>query len=331
VSSPKREPSQPTVTWEADLPLVSRRGLSYWSLLVLVASGIMAGLLATVFATDREWDAMLPMLGMVAAVGAGLWLLGLAIMLVAFRGRYRVRYTISARGIACEDASDAARAANRMAVVAGLASRRPHLVGAGLIGASRGLEELRWSGAFRAVFDARRHQVILRNAWRTLMWVQCTRDNFDEAAAHINFQMRRHGSADRVGLSPLPAYLGRSALAVAASVPLFQLAREYETGVLVPVAILCFALAAVWLVNLFGWVVIAGLAVQAALTAVRLLASRESALEPGTVYRAYEVLGGADLVLLGASATGTAVLVWLSARAVRGRWLAALVEDAASQ
>ena len=42
----------------------------------------------------------------------------------------------------------------------------------------------------------------------------------------------------------------------------------------------------------------------------------------------YEVLDGGDVTLLFLSACGCAVLIRLSVRAVRGRWLAALIQGA---
>ena len=169
-----RETDEPRITWEADLPLFSRRMLSQWSLMIVVTAGIMAGLLAVIFAAQGEWTSLLPMAGMVVAACLGLWLLGLGIMAVLFRGRYRVRYTVSGRGITCEQLERVSRVSNRLAIVAGAAAGRANLAGAGLIAASRELEEIRVEGAFRAVFDPAHARIILRNAWRTLMWVQCT-------------------------------------------------------------------------------------------------------------------------------------------------------------
>ena len=53
---------------------------------------------------------------------------------------------------------------------------------------------------------------------------------------------------------------------------------------------------------------------------------RESMFEPGRVYRAWEVLGGDDISLLVISGAGALALGWMSWRAVRGRWMAALVQ-----
>lgn len=315
------------LVWETDLPLFSRRMLVQWSLAMLATAGVMLVILGTVFAAQGEWDALGPTLTMIAAVTTGLWLLGLAIMAVLFRGKYRVRYTLSDKGIVCETLSGVAKKANRAAIVVGVLARSPQAVGAGLIGMAREAEEVRWSGAFRAVRHPDEHVVMLRNAWRSLLWVQCTPDNYAQVAAAIEGHMARRKTAQRVaGKSPVPAYLGRSLLVVLGSLPLFPLADEFDTGLFLPIFILCFGLATVWLINLFGWVVLGGLVAQAGLVVLDQLELRESFFDPGRTYRAYEVLGSEDFGLLLVAGLGAGILVWLSLAAIRGRWLAALME-----
>lgn len=316
------------LTWETDLPLFSRRMLTQWTLAMLATALVMLVILGTVFAAQGEWDALPPTLAMIAAVTGGLWLLGLLIMAVMFRGKYRVRYTLSKNGILCETIDGLARKANRAAIVVGVLARSPQAVGAGLIGISRESEEVRWSGAFRAVEHPDEYVIMLRNGWRSLLWVQCTPENYAEVAAAVAAHMKRRRTASRVsGKSPLPAYLGRSLLVVAASLPLFPLAEEFDTGLFLPLFILCFALATVWLINLFGWVVIGGLIAQAVMVVVDQMEMRESYFDPGRFYRAYEVLGDSDFGLLLIAGLGSGALVWLSVQHLRGRWLAALVAD----
>jgi hypothetical protein len=50
-----------------------------------------------------------------------------------------------------------------------------------------------------------------------------------------------------------------------ACVPLFPLAEEYEVSLFLPIFTLSFGLAMVWLIYLFGWVVLGGLSLQIAL------------------------------------------------------------------
>jgi hypothetical protein len=316
------------IVWETDLPLFSRRMLVQWTLAMLATALVMFVLLGTVFAAQGEWDAMPPMLMMIGAVTGGLWLLGLIIMAVLFRGKYRVRYTLSSTGIVCETLSTVAKKANRAAIVVGVLARSPQAVGAGLIGISRETEEVRWSGAFKAVQHPGENVVMLRNAWRSLLWVQCNPDNYAEVAGAIEQHMKRRRTASRVpGKSPIPAYLGRSLLVVLACLPLFPLAEEFDTGLFLPLFTMCFALAMVWLINLFGWVVIGGLIAQAGMVVLDQLEVRESMFDPGRTYYAYEVLGSEDFSLLLVAGIGAGVLVWLSVSALKGRWLAALVAD----
>ena len=319
------------ISWETSLPLFSARMLRQWTAVLLITGLVMMVLLGTAFVVTGERDALVPMALMVAAVDGGIWLLGLVIMAVVFRGSWRVRYTVSDRGIRCETVDRVARTANRVAVAAGVLAGSPQAVGAGLIGASRETEEARWSGAFRVSADERGHCLTLRNSWRTVMWVQCTPGNFAAVSKAVAEQMAAHRTETRAsGRSPIPRALARTGLVIVAVLPLLAAADEFGTGLLVPIITLCFGLASVWLVNLFGWVVLGSLAVQAALTLARQLEQRPSYFRHGETYRAYEVLNGSDLSLLLLAALGATVLAWLVIRGLRGRWLAVLIDDGQS-
>lgn len=200
---------------------------------------------------------------------------------------------------------------------------RPQALGAGLVAASRESEFVRWTGNLRADVDHRRSFITLRDAWRTLMHVQCTPESFPEVAAFIGGRMATQHTAERVPrFSPLPRCLLRTVVVVAASLPLFVAALEFDVGFLV--LTLCFAVATIWLINAFGWVVLGGVACQIVLTAARLVEERRSFY--GSDYRAYEVLSGDDVALLVGASLGAVLLAWMSCRAIRGRWPSALLE-----
>jgi len=320
------EPSP--LVWETDLPLFSRLMLTQWTLGMLATALVMVQLLGTIFVAQQEWDALLPMAGMIGAVTFGLWLLGLLIMAALFRGKYRVRYTLSKRGLRCDTLDAVAKKANRLAIGLGVVMGKGQLLGAGLIGVSRESEEVNWSGAFQARFDPIRHTVLMRNGWRTLLWVQCTPENYTEVSEEVARHMTRRRTASRLAKnSPLPAYLGRSLLVLLACMPLFPLAEEYEVSLFLPILTLSFGLAMVWLINLFGWVVLGGLSLQIALVILAQFEERQSYFRPGEVYQAYEVLGGDDFNLFLLAGIGAAILIWLCHSALRGRWLAALIAD----
>ena len=317
----------PPLVWEADLRLFSRQMLVQWSLVMALSALVMFVIVGSAFVASGDWADLLPLGAIALAVCGGLWLLGLAVMAVVFRGRVRMRYTLSDKALRCETVDRRARAGNRLAVVVGVLARSPQTVGAGLIAKSQETMEVRWTGAFIARFDERHHRVSLRNAWRTLMLVQCTPDNYAAVAAAIERNMTRRHTAERVEKrSPVPAYLVRSALVVVGTLPLFPAADAYNTGLFLPIFILCFGLATVWMINLFGWVVIAALAVQWLLVVADMFTERASVLRRGETYYGFEVLGLEDAGILLLAAAGTALLVRLSREALRGRWLSALLD-----
>jgi hypothetical protein len=248
------------IVWETDLRLFGPEMLKGWSLAMVATWVVMMLILGSVFLAQGEADALADMALVFLAVVAGLWGLGFLVMAVLFRGKFRVRYTASETGVLMETLDTVARKSNRLAIVLGALSGKPGLLGAGLIGRSREAEAVGWDGAFRAVLRPERHLIVFKGPWRSLMLVQCLEDNYARVAALVEREMGRHDTAKRIpGKSPLPAYLGRTALVALASFPIFALHEEYDLDVFLPLLMFCFALATVWLIPLFGWVVMGSL------------------------------------------------------------------------
>ncbi len=314
------------IVWETDLPLFSRLMMRQWAMAMVLTALVMVVILGTVFGAQGEWDAFPGLLMLTGAVTFGLWLLGLLIMAVLFRGKFGVRYTLTDKLLRYETIDRIAKGANTAAIVVGALARSPQALGAGLIAKSQETMEVRWTGAFKAQYDPVRHFITLRNAWRPLLWVQCTPENYAEVASLVEANMQRKRTAGRVGgKSPLPAYLGRTLLVILGTLTLFPLAEEYDTGLFMPIFILCFGLATVWMINLFGWVVLGGLLVQAGLVVADLFRLRESYFFKGETYYGYEVLGSEDFQIMLVAGIGAGILIWLSLGAIRGRWLSALL------
>lgn len=316
------------VVWETDLPLFSRVMLAQWTGAMLATLLAVLLIMAPIFLTAGDWGSF----GRLAlAMGAGIavfWLLGLLIMLAVFRGEFHVRYTLNNRGVRYEALERAAKVGNRAAVLLGALARNPGVAGAGLLAASRESEEIRWSGAFKAVHKPARHAILFKNSWRTLMWVQCRPDNYESVAEAVTRRMQNSRSAERVRtVSALPTYLGNTLLVSLACAPLFPLAEEFDTGLFVPIFIYCFALATVWLIPLLAYAVIGGMVVEALLVLADLARVRESSWFPGERHTGFEVIGGSEAQLLLVAGLGAAVLVWMSWRFLRGRSLSAWMAD----
>lgn len=320
--------TNPSLTWKTDLPLFSRVMLVQWSGAML-GTGIAAMvILTTIFIGNGEWNGLGAMAMVIAAVIGALWVLGLSIMAVLFRGRFHVRYTLDDRGIRYESLESLVRGANRAAVVAGALARSPGVAGAGWLAASRESEEIRWKGAFKAVYRPGARVILLRNSWRTLMWVQCKPDNFELVAAAVEQHMARRQPASRLGTrSTLPRYLLNTLIVSLGCVPLFSLAGEFDTGLFMPVFIYCFALAMVWMIPLFAYAVIGGLGIEIVLLLADLTELRESSLLLGEPYRGFEVISDSEAVALMLACLGAALLILMSWRYLTGRSDSALIAD----
>jgi hypothetical protein len=321
--------ASPTLAWEIDIPLVTNAYMVRTMLRVSLGSAaVVAALVSMMLAVQGAWDVIPPLLALFAAAGLGFFVLSLLIMLLVFGNRFKARFVVDAQGVRYETLDRVARAGNRAALAAGLLLGRPGAAGSGLLAMTQEDQALRWAGAFHAEVDAARRTITLRNGWRTLMMVYCTPDNFEAVRARVSERMAAQHTAERASArSPLGRYLRRTALVVLASLPCLLLAPVYGLGLLLPLLLLCFAVAMVWFVRPLAWVVLALAALLAAQVLLAALVTRESSVSRGSHYLRYEVLSGDDLALTALAAAGLAYLCWQAALTLKARVLPVLEAD----
>lgn len=255
-----------------------------------------------------------------ALLGAGLIGLGLVVMVVVFGNRMRCRFTVSDNGIRFEAIDKTLRTTNRLAVIVGLLLGRPQAVGAGLIGQSQEIQNISWRGSFRAQYESDARVVTLSNRWRRLMIVYCTPENYAEVAQRIQVNLARYGTEQRLpAKSPLPRYLGYTAAVILASLPVFLLSEPFDVPLWMPLTLLCFALATVWLLSLLGYVVLGSIVLVVGAVLLNAFSTRQSYIHRGETYLHWSVFSGDDWALLVLAGVGLAVLAWIALRAVRGR------------
>jgi hypothetical protein len=315
--------------WEIAVPLLSNRAMVGGVVKAFGIAALLIGVLMTVvFGSQGEWDVLPQLLLVFLAIFAGFIVLSLLVMAVVFRNRMLFRFTISDTGILFENIDKTARTVNRLAIVAGALGGSAQTAGTGLIAQGQETQELRWKGAFRAEYHPRSRGIVLRNAWRQLMIVYCTPENYPEVAERIRVSLEQNATASRVPTrSPVTRYVGWSAVVVLATVPLFLLVEAFDVPLWLPIGILCFALATIWLVGIFGYVVLAGLAVTAWAVAANGLSTRESFFSPGETFARWTVYSGDDWGLIALAAAAFAVLGWLSIRGVTGKLPSMLASD----
>jgi len=318
------------IEWEIGVPLVTnRRMLGQMALAFGLGAAIAYLFVAIALAAHGEWKSLAPLALGFAGAGVGFFLLGVLIMLAVFGNRMTMRFRVDGAGVAATVIDRRARTLNRVAIVAGALTGKANLAGAGLIARSGEEVETGWPGIRRAVYEPGRRAIALRNRWRTVVVLYCAPENYDAVAAAVRANLAAVPEASRPkGGSPILALLGWTVGVIAASFPAFVLPYPFTLDLLMPMVMLAFAVATVWLVPLFGYVIMfcaAYLVFEVASTGI---ATRRNQFT-GRIYNGFETLDGGEWVALGLFAAGIAFLVWFGVRAVRGRIPTALATDMA--
>ncbi len=322
-------PAAPATVWEIDVPLLSNRIMVGGVVRALgIAALIMGSLLTLLFAVQGEFDAIGPIWLLTAAVCGGMLLLAVVVMLLMFRNHMRFRFTVTDQTVLAETIDSRARGANRLAILAGILGGSPGTTGSGLIAASQESQSVNFSGAFTVQYLPNLRVIAFRNGWRRVLYLYCTPENYAEVAARIASAMDAQTTATRVpSASPIPRYLAYSALVVVCCLPAFLTVEAFGVSLLIPLLMLCFGLAMIWFVGVFGLVVVGTVLLELAAITLDALGGVESFLEPGTTYARWTVYSGDDWALIAFTVAGAAVLGWLSARAVSGRLRSLLEAD----
>lgn len=265
---------------------------------------------------------------MTAAVSGALFLLFLFVMLIVLGNRMLLRFTVTHDGVLCETLSQTARRANCLAVVIGILAGRPGTAGAGMIGMSQEAVFVEWKSVFTVECSERRQVIILRNRWRQVMLIYCSADNFADIAKFVCHKTEASETRTAAEMkNPLPDLLLRTVLTMLACAPAFMLSYPFKIDMLIPLLTLCFALATVWLVPLFGYVVMLCTMIMTGMILADGFKIRHSRFASVGDYRAFELLNGDEWLLLGLTAMGFIWLFRSSWRAVRGRVSSALMTD----
>jgi hypothetical protein len=247
-----------TASWEKDITILNNPMILKQMVMVIAGSGLfMAFILTIILAATGDYRDIPAMLLVSLLAAAGLGLLLVMVTLVFFRNKMRVRFTLDERGALWQTIDSRSKASARLALVAGILGRSATTAGAGVLSGSGETEFVHWKEINSATFSPGRKIITLNNSWRPVMMLICLPDNYNTIAAFIKNKTGEPGKAEKAGKRlPAKAML-RTAIVTAASMPMFMLsAYPFELDIFIPLLLFLFALATVWLIPLFGWVVI---------------------------------------------------------------------------
>jgi len=304
-------------TWEADITLLSNPLFIRQLMLVAIGAGLMmAFIMIFVFAATGEFDAipMMILISFLSIIGLGVFFF--LITLIFFGNRTTVRFTVDDKGAYWETIDKRAKTLNRLTILFGILGRSHQAAGAGVLATAREKEFVAWLHLER-VEDSRRHLMItLRNSWRPVMMLICLSENYDTVLQFAKRKVVAKPLQKAQGPKPISKGLTRTIFVCLAAAPLFYLSSPFvlDYDIFMTLLMFFFALATVWLVPLFGWVVIA----SGIIVAIQLIFS---GIGDFIFLYAHE-----QLIFLVAF-LGLVYLIWFSWRSIKGKILPPLFED----
>ncbi len=240
-------------TWEVKIPLITNPVIMLDTVKVFgIAFLIIALLFFIIFGAQGEMETLLPLLGMFGIIFGGLIILSLLIMVIIFGNKFHCRFSISPEGILFENVDKRSRFLNRAAVGTGFLAGSPGTMGAGLTAQATEVIGIEWQNIARADFNPKRKTISIANTWRKVMVVYCSNDNWDEVSATVKEYLentRRPEAQTTKRKSPLPRLIILTLAAIIAILPLFGMPYPFEIDLFVPIFLLCFAAASIWLIR----------------------------------------------------------------------------------
>ncbi|MBK8453482.1 MAG: hypothetical protein WAQ53_05565 [Thiofilum sp.] len=316
------------LVWNLDVPLVNNPYLFRASIKLSVLTWlVMVILFSLILGATGEWDTLPPLLLGATFAALGLWVLMIVVMLLFFGNRMPMRFTINARQVQCDITSRRSKWANRTLIFLGLISLKPGAVGTGLIATSQESQAFEWERIYSATYDSKHYRITLRNRWRDLITLFCLPENYEAAVNRVQASIPNHKQTKHSTKNPIGSLLFRTVLTIIACLPFFQMPYPFEIDLFVPIFLVCFAVATIWLIPLFGYVVIATLLYIATLIIATAIQPHNSSYSSLKGYLEYELISGDEWVFFIIMLLCMTYLIRMSWRAVKGKDESALFLD----
>ncbi len=309
--------------WTHDLALLSdpliMGGLLKMYALTYV---LMSSILGVVLIGQGDWEDWLALLPMLLAVVGGLYLLSVLVILLGFRNHLEAHFVLDQQQAFNAMRSPSLERVTPYAFWLSWLIGKPRL-GRKLRNAAYQSKSIEWTQVARVRYDPQRSRISLHNRWRLLLMLYCPPARYAEIAAFVAAQQAAADAPARLAQpSPLPRALWRSALIMLACFGPFVLPYPFKLDPFIPIFLLCFGLATVWILSLLGYAVLVGVIWsygELTYTALRSHALRLPFETQPTAYRGFELLYGDEWLALALCALSLGYLGWDAWRAVRGR------------
>ncbi len=192
IEKKKFSANEDKIIWEVRISLSTNPFiLKQLGMMLLFPSLFMAMLLSFLLLVTGEPEGIPEILLASIAVVLGMGLLLLFIILLVFRNRFHVRFSIDAEGVLWEILDKLSKISSRLAVAAGLLDTSPLISATGIQALSREKEFISWKDVESAEYNQGRHMILLRNSWRPVMMLICSKENYGDVLDLVKQRFRK--------------------------------------------------------------------------------------------------------------------------------------------
>lgn len=241
-------------TWTKTIELVTNKAIHKQFLKFSLLTGLTVFvLLSFVFIVTGEANMILLSLVISIIASISLFVFSLLVLLIFFRNSLTYIFSIKESGITIEQISNLNKTLNSAAAILGIIALNPSTAGAGILAATREKEFIKWKEVKRVEYDDDSYSIKLSGRYRDIGLVFCNKEDYPDIKKFISKKIQKQPLPKR--RFPLKMIL-RTILAFLVFSPIFTLQEESENFLLLALLTLCFYLATIWLIPIFGYIVI---------------------------------------------------------------------------
>lgn len=315
------------ISWEIGVPILKNKVLMRQIVLLFVLTFLITStLMSIIFLTQGDIKAIPIVVLILFVVCLALFVLVLIITIVIFKNRMDLRYTLNEKGILYEMIDRRGKNINRIAIVLGLLSRNPTTTGSGLIAKSLEKSFIDFRNVVSIEPNDDDRIILLKNEWRTLIPVYCNNDNYQVVKEFILEHLIKRDLAKTSKQNPLPKYIVISILTIIMAIPPFTLPYPFQINLFVPIAILTFTLASIWVTRVLSYITIAFTIYVFISVIARLFQKTESVFFTRT-YFWYELISSNDILMLILLFISLTYFIGISIYALKGKLPSMLERD----
>ncbi|MCX8095272.1 MAG: hypothetical protein N3D74_03715 [Caldisericia bacterium] len=325
----KKENGEEKISWEINIPLLNNKILIKQTIIVFVITYIIVSILMSfIFILQGDYKAALNLLLIFLIVCFGLFLLSLIVMLIIFGNRMKLKFTIDKTGVLYEMIDTRGKKLTTLAIILGLLSRRSSSTGAGLIAKSQERVFINFKNVYKIDTRDKDKTILLKNEWRTLLAIYCNDENYDKVKNYLKdiIDAKEEKEKKKVIKNPLPKYIFLSIITIIMSIPIFTLQYPFEINLFIPILILFFTLAGIWLLRLLNFVTIIASIYVIIYVIFKIFEQKESTLFGGKYY-VYEILSSEDIISLIFLSISLLYFIYFSIYSIKGNFNSMLERD----